>query len=120
MPAWQFLREKRCLSTEINNRIKRKASTMVIIDDIFAFLDQFGSPSPRMETKIVPYSPPVPPVPNGKRCRAANPSDILNGGTFGYSRKMDPASLPLGNCWHGARKKDHGYRGAETVSFGEF
>jgi hypothetical protein len=93
---------------------------MIKIDDIFTFLDQFGSTSPKMETKFVLYNPPVPPVLNGKRSRAANPADILGGGPVGYSRKVDSASLPLGNCWHGARKKDHGYRGAETVATGEF
>lgn len=40
----------------------------------------------------------------------ATAEEILFGPVRGITQ-IDPSSLPLGNSWHGKRKKDHGYRG---------
>jgi len=50
-----------------------------------------------------------------KRNRTATAEEILLGPVRGITQ-IDPSSLPLGNSWHGKRKKDHGYRGPIPAS----
>ena len=46
----------------------------------------------------------------------ASPDEILNGKQLKYAKKIDPSSVPLGNHWYGNRKRDHGYRGHESLT----
>lgn len=97
-----------------------KESIMIKLDDKFALIDVFNPGTKKMGFSIVPHCPPVPPYQNGKRTKSATPADILNGGPVGFVRSVDPSSMPLGNGWHGRRKKDHGYRGSESSTSEDF
>ena len=93
---------------------------MIKLDDKFALIEVFNPRTKKMGFSIVPHCPPVPPYQNGKRTKSATPADILNGGPVGFVRSVDPSSMPLGNGWHGRRKKDHGYRGSESSTSEDF
>ena len=60
--------------------------------------------------------PLTPPRQNGKTDQIASLDEILNGKQFKYAKKIDPSSMPLGILWHGNRKRDHGYRGHESLT----
>ena len=53
---------------------------------------------------------------NGKTTQIASDDDILKGKQLTYAKKIDPSSIPLGNRLHGNRKRDHGYRGHESLT----
>ena len=89
---------------------------MVYIDDIFVFLDQFGSPCSKNSTRETKHCTPVPPHPNGKKSKKASPIDILGRTPVRFTRRIDPSSLPLLNYWHGARKKRHSYHASEILN----
>ena len=60
--------------------------------------------------------PLTPPRENGKTAQMASPDGILNGKQLKYAKKIDPSSVPMGNHWYGNRKRDHGYRGHESLT----
>ena len=60
--------------------------------------------------------PLTPPRENGKTAQIASLDYILKGKKLKYAKKIDPSSMPLGNHWHGNRKRDHGYRGHESLT----
>ena len=93
---------------------------MSYISDIFAFIDQYGSTCPKLESGTTVSILEVPPFTNGKKSKIATPADILSVGQDSFARSVDPSSLPLGNSWHGPRKRDHGYRGSENLTQEEF
>lgn len=57
-----------------------------------------------------------PPRENGKSVQIASPDDILNENCFGTVKKINFPAIPLGNHGHENRRRDHSYRGHESLN----
>ena len=87
---------------------------MLIISNKFNRVEKFNTRSPKMGSEILRCPRPLSPYENGRTIKTASPADILNAGNVDFLRPVDPASLPLGNGWHGPRPRDRGYRGPQS------